>query len=237
MGEILLVGGSLKENAEIKTAFSKKLPDYRLLQVAPEKNSILDRLSGDTKLAIFNYRKSLEETRHLNGIRRLGFHEPMLLLAKSEKTVEDIGITAQKDTVLLHKPYSESDLVQLSMKVLSKDAVTQRRHARFDFHKPVGVEVFGQSGKIGAQMLRVSQGGAFMQMIGRGKLQLGEYIRVHVYLDDVDRYHMVAAQIVNTEAGLGRIVGVGETFGIAWLNSPLKGKHSNAKPSLLKKAG
>lgn len=215
MDEILLIGQDACETAKVRNLLRDHISSHLIRQAHPDRMAISQQFSARTTMAIFNYDRTLQNTSASGYIRHLGFSQPIVILSHvaQRSVVADLG--AEKDVVLLEKPYTPSDLVGLTQKVLRGEETRQRLCPRFDMCETVGLEAFGVSGKIAATMNKISRKGAQLKLEGFSRLTMGDLIQIHVRLKNLDRYHIVPAQIMSCEDG--EKIQPGENFGVAWL--------------------
>lgn len=218
MSEILLIGNPEKEISQLRSSLEHNFKDYKVRYTKPDKDSIQDHLSGSTKMTVFNLGQLPKESpEHIQTIRDMGYSDSILMLAGLNDPKDLSEIQKTDDVTVLPKPFENNDLIHLSRKILNDEKVCQRRYPRFSMDEVVGLEAFGVSGKVGARMLKLSKGGALLKLEGFSELYIGDIIQVHVQLRELERYHRMTAQIVNTEED--EKILTGEHFGISWLTT------------------
>jgi hypothetical protein len=207
MEEILVVGHG---RSTLFEKLQSQFPDHLVQYVPPKRNLIRQKLSCNTRLAVLEFQENSQVQFHkVQNIRGKGFLEPMIFLGGECK--EGLG----RNSVFLAKPYEEKDLLGLSKRAVQGESIQQRLHRRVEVKEKVGIESFGVSGKIGAKMLKVSQSGALLKLIGDGRLQVGEIIRLHFYSLKHGRDYLIPARIESSPEESE--IWMGEELGISWI--------------------
>lgn len=216
MDRILLIGHGLPETQGLRKTLEKNFPEHQVVHSLPLRHEITKHLGKRTKLTILNNTTPFKADHpFFHSLRSAGYNDLLLILSKVKKHQELNSLKSERNAILLEKPFSEKDLLHLSHKILKNEPTQQRLHRRYRFCDTVGLESFGVSGKIAAKIKTISKGGAFLQLQGFTRLNLGDFIRIHLQLRTVDRYHMIPAQIVNSENQSE--ISPSDHFGVAWL--------------------
>lgn len=215
MKEILIVGKPENEISHLRSTLSQQMPDYKIRFSKAHKESIQQHLNNQTKMAILNFDQLPQNSAEpVQSLRKIGFDEPLLMLANVNNPQLLEKIKYEKDTLVMPKPFDVESIMPLAQKMIDREPLEQRKYPRFNVNETVALEAFGISGKIGAQMTTMSKGGALLKLSGHEKLHIGDIIQVHIPLREIGKFHLVHAQIMSAEAG--KQIFTGESFGISW---------------------
>lgn len=216
MEQILLIGEHSEDTRKVRHTLSRQFPDFEIKHSLPTQGEIRSCLNAHTKMAVLNRQQPLLRPQSsVAPLRNMGFAEPLVILSEVSKGQNLQDYTNDEKTIVLHKPCLGKDLIGVTRKFLHGEKVIQRSHQRFSVSETVGIEAFGIGGKLAGQMLSLSHNGALLKLLAFTQFQLGDIIRVHVRLHNLDRQHLIPARIVSSEHG-SEIVS-GDHFGIAWL--------------------
>jgi Tfp pilus assembly protein PilZ len=138
------------------------------------------------------------ETATLSSLRYSGYSGPVLVIARSLRTLGKPRVRAQEGVVFLERPFDSKDLVGIIQKMLHARVVAQRIHRRFNTDEVAEVSPEGRDTCYESRLTNMSKGGAYLEFANTAPLRTGDRVRMKVDLKEVNRVYSVPARVVWT---------------------------------------
>lgn len=138
----------------------------------------------------FNSKRLLDISR----LRKSNEDYPILLIANSANLNDLNKIKKMRSTILLERPFSNSDLAGVSVKLLAREKVFQRIFRRYLVNLDASLESFKNGKTSPAHLLNLSKGGVFAE--SSGEFERGDIVFLDVALNEISRKHRLNARIV-----------------------------------------
>lgn len=217
MQKLLLESGNLGDAHSIKKDFEKELPFELLLSAnSSETKKILANKS--VQLII----KQSREFQQINidsvhALRRSGYTYPVLfILDKINSLARQFEVEEEK-AHLLEKPFELKTLRGVVRKLMTSRAISKQQYKRFRTNQNVSLETFISGENVHTKMFNLSKGGAYFEVSKKPGLGVGELLRLHFQLEQVEKEHQIHGRIVWTTPK-GHISG-GYGLGVKFIKS------------------
>lgn len=154
------------------------------------------------------------EAQFLRQIRRKGYEQPILSVAKEIKLQNFDEVHASLQFQYLQNPVQRRQLIGLTLKLLSLPQCPQQMFRRFQTVQEVELEGLISGESKATQMLNLSKGGAYCELLEEGDLQEGDLFRLKINLNDLEKEHTLHAKAVwvRNKGGVTGYSGVGLQF-------------------------
>ncbi|MDX9731135.1 MAG: PilZ domain-containing protein [Bdellovibrionales bacterium] len=210
--QIVLASRTEQENAILRkklqglTAFGEDA--IRVATTRPQATKL--ELAGDPDLVIFNFNEwNRNELQWVEELRNEGYRNMIMILAKAEAPRAVQNLKLLERVVYLEKPYEIRDLVGITEKALHQGEVAQRIHRRFNTEQAAQLEFETEVGRsVASRVFNLSLTGAYLELNALRDVKVGEFVRLRLDLDDMNRTYVMPARIVWTNI-LGRTGGTG----------------------------
>jgi Tfp pilus assembly protein PilZ len=130
--------------------------------------------------------------------RELGFHGPILMLAKIPTQALVKKVADLVAVVHLEKPFENKDLQGVCMKFLSEIDVGQRTYRRYYTNQKAEVALDGTQSHVASRVFNMSKGGAYFEGSEIGAYKVGDVVSMRIRLQEVSREYKVSGKIVWT---------------------------------------
>ncbi len=224
---ILLVGSYSPETSQIEVRLKELAPDVHVQVCADfaEMTKLVGQFSFDLVVANFAHLNA-DKLAHVEQIRQMGHHEPMVLLARISSPEILNQAHDLSAVVFIEKPFEMKDLQGICLKLLQHRHVVQQNDRRYYTNQKVEVEVGSQSGRVGARVFNLSRGGAYFETSEMANATVGEKVQLRIRLQEVAHEYQIEGRVVWTTPQ-GMWTG-GSGFGIAFV----KGAAPTHKPTV-----
>lgn len=196
MQKLLLQCSNLEDAQKVKADLESRLPYQVVLSFGKNETENL-LLKQGVQLFILDTKKfSHEELQFLVEIRNLGYIYPVLVLAEKVREMAVVG--SKFKAHVLEKPYDPKALLGVTRKLMVQKAINQQIHKRFKTHQSTKIESYITAETHDSKMFNLSRGGAYVELLHKPAISVGDLVRVQVPLAEVDRQHEVNAKVIWT---------------------------------------
>ena len=201
-------GGSLQKNVLV---LSEKIDDADRIEEAYAKseqiqyqthmvfkaNEAVEHLrSAATDLLVFNLRDfSQKKLQAVLDLRQLGVGFPLLSISDTYEEKAYQFVRKLENSVMLHRPYEDSQLLRISDKITTGQSVVQRQFPRFFTGEKAFLSLYPKGSATECELRDLSKGGACcLAPVGVG-LKPGDVVRFRTYLESVGKNHQMFARV------------------------------------------
>ena len=186
------------------TCYSPVMPETHI-------NSVLQALDHRIGLVVLNLRLIRASHLHLvREIRTSGYSGWILMVGRAYGP--DVVIKCKKmDNVhFIERPYEKEDLLGILRKIAKNNLVRQRVFRRFRTLQNTKLQSYMKDDAADGVIHNLSRGGAYIEGGSLAHFRVGELVKLHVNLNEMDKNYAVPARVVwlneikdKTQTGVG----------------------------------
>jgi Tfp pilus assembly protein PilZ len=195
MSRVLLQSASQNDAEFLKRLFNLHLIDCQVSNDNITSRSLLthDRFDLFVMAASRFYPR---EYRFLLDLRRKRVDTNVLILAGKLGFEHFFEHRERKGIHLLEKPFDDADMMSIAKKLLQNPSLQQQKFKRYSTEVSSRIEGLLTKQSQPAVMRNLSRGGAFIELKDRPQFHVGDLVRLHIELSDVDRKYSLSGRVV-----------------------------------------
>lgn len=208
MHHILLASLSEEENVLLRKkleSLDAVFPDLRYQTCLPTAlPSVVDAKYSVVILSLQHFKSSQKDL--IKQIRTSGYFGPILITARPHSAESVRELERMENVVFLEKPFETRDLLGIVSKFIKSNHVRQRIFRRYNTSTKAVVQPYTKEDRHEGTVCNLSKGGAFLVGKFDEEFKIGELLRLHISLNEVERQYTVPVRIVwktNTDAAAG----------------------------------
>lgn len=212
MTRMLIASATEEESALFKRQVSPLFSEcYSPLAPETHLNSVFQALDHRIGLVVLNLRLvRLSHIRLVREIRNSGYTGWILMVGRPYGP-EVVQKCKRMDSVhFLEKPYEKVDLLGILRKIARNNLLRQRVFRRYPTSQSTKLQSYMKEGAVEGVISNLSKGGAYIEG-GFSQFKVGELVKMHVSLNEVDKTYAVPARVVWLDPGKAK-AGVGVEF-------------------------
>lgn len=202
MTKMLVASSTEEESALFRRQVAPLLGDcYSTVIPEAHPNSVLSVLDHRIGLVVLNLR--LVRANHINLVREIrnsGYSGWILMTGRAYAPDLVTKIRKMDSVHFVEKPYEQHDLLGILRKIAKNNLVRQRVHRRYRTEQVTKLQSYLKDDASDGVIYNLSKGGAYLEGRYLINFKVGELVKVHVKLNEVDRSYAVPARVIWSKA-------------------------------------
>lgn len=195
---IFLASRTEQENQILRHKLESLRKDYRNLGFSSvHHQGLIASMDQPAALVVLNHVDFGDKQQaDFELLRASGYRGQVLVISKTHSLGIKDYLQAQKNTVLLEKPFEPRDFEGIVRKVLNERAISQRVHRRYNTAQECEISPFGKNATYQSKVCNLSVGGAYLEFTAPPQIAEGELVRMRFDLVEMNRTYTMPARVV-----------------------------------------
>ncbi|MAF92971.1 MAG: PilZ domain-containing protein [Bdellovibrionota bacterium] len=188
---VLILSEELEDADRIEEIYaSSESIDYKTNMVFKADEAVELLKNKDTDLLVFNLRDfSKKKLNAVLNLRQLGVKFPLLSISDTYDEDAYNFVRKLENSVMLNRPFKDSQLLTMSEKITNGVDVMQRRFPRFLTEENAYLSLYPNGSPTECSVKDISKGGACVIAPVDVGIKVGEIVRMKLFLEDVGKNH------------------------------------------------